>query len=170
MSQSTTGVYDVTLTAIHPPKHTHIDFCLKQTVNMGDVTWGIPIVPSLSWFDKYVLCVCFDWLCCFLCIWLVTDAFWNMKSMKSSPEWVAYICIYSESVRSLQPLTRSLCGRDQTLPHKIHLCSPSPPGRADVVCMARFWSPDKHGPFLFHSNSGSVKAADTHLHNGSTSR
>lgn len=55
-------------------------------------------------------------------------------------------------------LTRSLCGRDQTQPRKIRLCSPSPPGHVDAVCMARSWSPGKRALSLYHSNSGSLEA------------
>lgn len=54
-------------------------------------------------------------------------------------------------------LTRSLCGLDQTRPHRIRLYSPSPPGRVDAVGTARFWSPSKHGLSLYRSNSGSVE-------------
>lgn len=58
-------------------------------------------------------------------------------------------------------LTRSLCGPGQTRPRRIHLCSPFPPSRADVVGTARSSSPGKRAPFPSRSNSGSEEKEES---------
>lgn len=49
-------------------------------------------------------------------------------------------------------LTRSLCGPDRTLPRRIRLCSPFPPGRAGAAGTARSSSPGKRAPSPCRSN------------------